>query len=67
MANFTLDSSALGGAQFLPIYAQLETGGEFRAIQYQLVENTISSDLEVHSIGAAINIGGESTSNTAGE
>ena len=60
--NFTLGTSTLGGARYVQKYTD-EVNGEFRAIQYQITDAINNSDLEVHSIGAGIVIGGESTEN----
>jgi len=61
--QFTLDTSTLGGTRFVTRYRELETGGEFRSIQYQITQSTNYSDLEVHGIVAAIEGGNVSTEN----
>lgn len=62
--QFTLDTSALGGAQYVDRYMEMETGGEFRSISYQLYNAGLNEDLEVHSISASIDIGAQSTETT---
>ena len=60
---FTLDSSTLGGTRFLTRYRELETGGDFRSIRYQITDTNDNSDLELHGILAALSSGGVSTEN----
>lgn len=60
---FTLGTSTLGGARFVDRFMSLETGGEFRTIQYQVQQTTAFQDAEVHSIGATISGGADSTEN----
>lgn len=58
---FTLDSSTLGGAQFVNRFTRLgEEGGTFRQIQYQATQTAAYQDAEVHSIGAFIEPGVDS-------
>jgi len=63
MATFVLDTSVLAGAQWIQRYTD-EVSGEFRAIQFEITDNINNSDLEVHSFGAGITIGAESTENS---
>lgn len=63
MATFTLNTSTLGGAQWIQRYTD-EVSGEFRAIQFEISDNINNSDLEVHSFGAGITMGSESTENS---
>lgn len=63
-AQFTLDSSALGGAQYVDRYMELEGGGEFRGIQYQVLDSGNYQDVELHAISASITRGAESTENS---
>lgn len=47
--------SALGGSQYVDVYHPFaETGGEFRAVQYQITDTTNYEDIEVHSISALV-------------
>lgn len=61
--QFTLGTSALGGAQFVDRFMEFETGGEFRSIQFQITDTGMNQDIELHSITAAITGGAESTEN----
>lgn len=61
---FILDTDVLGGSSFVPRFTELETGGEFRAIQYELTENALDSDVEIHNLGASLTFSGYSTENS---
>lgn len=61
--QFTLGTSSLAGSQYIDVFMELETGGEFRSIQYQVTNNGLSEDLEVHSISASVKGGAVSTEN----
>ena len=61
--SFTLDTDILGGGQFVDRFLELEEGGEFRSIQYQITHSTNNEDIEVHALTAAITAGGISTEN----
>ena len=61
--QFTLNTSTLGGAAFSTRFVEAETGGEFKAIRYQVTDTANNSDLELHSIGAGIAGGSASTEN----
>jgi hypothetical protein len=61
--QFTLDSSALAGAQFVDRFFEAEEGGEFRSIGYSITNAGLNEDLEVHSF-AGIEIGAQSTQTT---
>ena len=60
---FTLGTSTLGGSQFVDRYMELEEGGEFRGIQYQVTQGGLNENLELHSISASIKGSGISTEN----
>lgn len=63
--QFTLDTSSLGGSQYVDRYHEFnEEGGEFRAVQYQVTDSALNQDIEVHSITATITVGAESTENS---
>lgn len=62
--QFTLGTSALAGAQFVDRYMELEGGGEFRGIQFQVMDTALNQDIEIHSISASITGGAESTENS---
>ena len=61
--SFTLDTDILGGGRFVDRFLELEEGGEFRSIQYQVVHSVNSQDIEVHAFMAAITAGSISTEN----
>jgi len=58
-----LDTDTLGGAFFQEVYRQLETGGEFRTIQYEISNNADGIDVEIHSFSTVIHLDGESMEN----
>jgi len=60
---FTLGTSTLAGAQYVDRYMDLEEGGEFRSIQYQVLQGGMDEDMELHSISAGIKGGSISTEN----
>jgi hypothetical protein len=61
--QFTLDTSALGGSQFVDRFMELEEGGEFRSVSYQVLQSGVNEDLELHSISASFEPGALSTVN----
>lgn len=61
--QFTLGTSTLGGSQFVDRYMELEEGGEFRSIQYQVTDTSNNQDIELHSISASVHVDAESTEN----
>ncbi len=61
--EFTLGTSTLGGAQYVDRYMDLTDGGEFRNIQFQLTQNGVGEDMEIHSISASIKGGSISLEN----
>lgn len=61
--TFVLDTDVLGGSSFQPRFTELEEGGEFRSIQYEVIENVVASDVEIHNLGASITQSGYSTEN----
>lgn len=63
MGNFVLDTSTLSGSRFIQRFADTETGGEFRSIEFEISDSINNSDIEIHSIGAAISGGAVSTEN----
>ena len=62
-SQFTLGTSALGGASLSDRFVDLEEGGEFRNIQYELKNSVNFEDVEVHALSTAILGGGWSTEN----
>lgn len=61
--QFTLDSSVLGGSQFLDKYNEMEEGGEFRSIQYQWTQSGLNEDIELHGLSAMITPNATNTEN----
>ena len=61
--SFTLDTDSLGGGQFIDRFLELEEGGEFRSIQYQVIQSANNEDVEIHSLTTAITGGSVSTEN----
>lgn len=61
--QFTLDTSTLAGSQFVDIFYDAETGGEFRSIQYQVTQSAVNEDIELHALTASITPGALSTEN----
>ena len=63
--SFTLDHSTLGllsGSLYATRFIE-ETHGEFRAIQYQVTQNGVDEDLELHTIAALIELNSLSMEN----
>jgi len=61
--EFTLGTSQLGGAQFIDRFAELEEGGEFRTIQFELLNSGVDEGMEIHSMSADIGLGSKSFEN----
>lgn len=57
------DTAVFGGSSFNPRFMELETGGSFKSIKYRVSDTANNSDIELHSIGAAIKGAGWSTEN----
>jgi hypothetical protein len=63
--QFTLGTSQLAGSQFVDRFTEFgEAGGEFRSVQYQITNNGLNEDVEIHSLTTLIEIGALSTENT---
>lgn len=60
---FLLGVSSLGGSQFVDRFLDIEQGGEFRSIQFEVQQSGVNQDLEMHSLTAEINPGALSTEN----
>ena len=60
---FTWDQSVWGGGRFVDRFLELEEGGEFRDVQFQVTHSANNQDIELHSIGAQITAGSLSTEN----
>jgi hypothetical protein len=61
--QFTLGTSQLAGAQFVDRFRELEDGGEFRSIQYEMTNAGVNEGMELHSFSARIKISAESFEN----
>lgn len=61
--EFTLGTSALAGSQFVDRFTELDEGGEFRSISYQIYQGGLGEDMELHSFSTSIEIGAHSTEN----
>lgn len=64
--SFTLDDTTLGllgGTLFRDRFIE-ETHGEYRSIQFQVTQNTVDGDLELHSISTLNEIGSLSMENS---
>ncbi len=61
---FTLDTSRLAGARYVDRFTTLnEEGGEFRSVQFELLNSGVGEDIEVHSLSVAITPGALSLEN----
>ena len=58
MADFTLDSSVLSGAQYTTTWTTLD--GEFREIQFRASQTVSSQDMEYHFLEFHFEIAGVS-------
>lgn len=63
LGSFTLGTDKLAGGEFVDKFADLEEGGEFRSIQYELSNQGLDEDLEVHSITTILGEDAVSTEN----
>ena len=64
--TFTLDSSTLGvlaGSRSIDRFMELNEGDEWRQIQFDVRQNQVNADIELHSISAMITPGAISTEN----
>lgn len=60
LGTFLLGTDKLGNVRYSDVFFRTETGGSFRAIQYEVSNNVANEDIELHAIGAAIIPSGES-------
>jgi hypothetical protein len=60
---FTLDVSPLGAESYLDVFLSLESGGEFRNIQYVFSNGDLNQDIELHNFSATIRPGADSSEN----
>ncbi len=61
--QFTLGTSTLSGGDFIDRFIDLDTGGEFRSIQFEVANSNLNEDLEVHSFSIVVEGGAWSTEN----
>lgn len=61
--EFTLGTSALGGARFDHRWYDIHNGGQFRAIQYEMVNSAANEDVRLYSITCGYEINGISLEN----
>jgi hypothetical protein len=59
-STFILGTSALQGAAFQDVFKPIEDGGEFRSIQFQVVNAGLNEDMSLRALGATIEVGAES-------
>lgn len=57
---FTLDTSQLGGSQYVDRFFNMESGGEYRSLSLEFYNGGLNEDLEVHSVTTSNEIGPES-------
>lgn len=62
--TFVLDTDTLGGSRYVDRYMELAEGDEFRAVQFDVRQNAVNQDIELHSISAMITPQGISMENT---
>jgi hypothetical protein len=60
---FTLGTSELAGGRFVDKFFSLEEGGEFRSIQYEIVQTEMNQDIEIHNLFTEIALGADSSEN----
>lgn len=63
LGSFILDTDTLGGSSFSDQFFELEEGGDFRSIQYQVTNSTNNEDVEIHSLSAIVTRDDWSTEN----
>lgn len=61
--QFTLGTSQLGGSQFVDLFLNLESAGEFRSAQFDVSNQGLDEDMEVHSVTAELEPSALSTEN----
>jgi hypothetical protein len=61
--GFLLDTDFLGGNVFQDRFLSLETGGEFREIQYEVRNGNVDEDLDITTISTKMTFGPESLEN----
>jgi len=61
LGSFLLGTSTLAGQSLSDRFVELEEGGEFRSIRYQLTNQVNNEDVEIHSLSVALSGGAWST------
>lgn len=61
--NFTLNTSTLAESNVIERFIEADPVGEFRQIQYEIANEEVGEDVEIHGFGVMIEIGGVSTEN----
>ncbi len=57
------DSSVLGGSTFIDRFMSLETGGEFRSVQYEVTNAVANEDLNIGTVSVSLRFGSQSLEN----
>ncbi len=52
--SFVLGTDTLGGARFVDRFFELEEGGIFRSVSYEVSNNVSGEDVELHSISSVV-------------
>lgn len=58
--QFVLDVDMLGGGRFYDAFFDTQESGEFRAVQFQVLDNVSGQDIELHAISAEIETNADS-------
>jgi hypothetical protein len=61
--SFVLGTDVLGGGRFVDRFLQLEEGGEFRSVEYEISHSINNQHIELHSFTTQIMVGAISTEN----
>lgn len=62
-SQFTLGTSELAGVNALKSFFEFEGGGDFRQIAYEIENDVVGEDVEVHGFGVSIEVGAWSVEN----
>ncbi|MGD9648765.1 MAG: hypothetical protein AB7U73_23845, partial [Pirellulales bacterium] len=61
--NFTLNTSQLAEANVIERFVETDDVGEFRQVQYEVTNDVIGEDVEIHGFGVMVEPGDVSTEN----
>ena len=64
IGSFKIGTDKLAGSSYVNRYLELNTGGEFRQVQYEVTNGAAGEDLRFNTIGAALRFGPRSMENT---